>query len=318
MAAIPETTIRAILDRAVRAPSSHNTQPWLFEVAGDTVCLHADRRRALPVNDPEDRELTISCGAALLTLRAAAAGEGIGAAVTAFPDADDPDLLARVRLGGEADPELAALAPLIERRRTYRKRFAEAAVEADRLRPVLAAAVREGAMLTALEDEEARAGIAALVSEGDQCLWADRRWRRELAAWMHPRRKGDGLTMPGLAVPVAQLVVRSFDMGGGTGARDAEIAEHSPVLALLGTPSDGPEDWLAAGQALQAALLAATGAGLQASYLNQPIQVAHLRQKLQSLVPGAGIPQVLLRLGVPGEELPAAPRRPLEEVLLPG
>lgn len=55
----------ALVRYAVRAPSSHNSQPWLFRVVGDTLELRADRGRRLPVVDPEDRELTISCGAAL-------------------------------------------------------------------------------------------------------------------------------------------------------------------------------------------------------------------------------------------------------------
>ncbi|NOT32243.1 MAG: hypothetical protein HOP15_17495 [Planctomycetes bacterium] len=52
-----------LLELATRAPSSHNTQPWLFRARGDSIELHADRTRALPINDPHDRELTIRCGA---------------------------------------------------------------------------------------------------------------------------------------------------------------------------------------------------------------------------------------------------------------
>ena len=67
------TVDRRLLEAAVQAPSSHNTQPWLFRVEDGAVHLLADRTRALPVNDPDDRELTISCGCALLNLRVAAA-----------------------------------------------------------------------------------------------------------------------------------------------------------------------------------------------------------------------------------------------------
>jgi hypothetical protein len=58
-----------LLNYAVVAPSGHNTQPWLFRLTSDGVELFADRTRALPIVDPEDRELTISCGAALCQLR---------------------------------------------------------------------------------------------------------------------------------------------------------------------------------------------------------------------------------------------------------
>lgn len=44
--------------KAVLAPSSHNTQPSLFHVSHSTIDLFADRDRALPVNDPNDRDLT--------------------------------------------------------------------------------------------------------------------------------------------------------------------------------------------------------------------------------------------------------------------
>jgi hypothetical protein len=60
---------RYLLHYAFVAPSGHNTQPWLFRVTDDGVELFADRTRALPVVDPEDRELLMSCGAALCQLR---------------------------------------------------------------------------------------------------------------------------------------------------------------------------------------------------------------------------------------------------------
>ena len=134
---------------------------------------------------------------------------------------------------------------------------------------------------------------------------------------MHPRRKSEGLTLPWLAVPVAQMVVRSFDMGNGVAARDEALAEHSPLLAVLGTGRDSPHDWMIAGQALQRVLLAAVAAGLQASHLNQPAQVPRLRPRLQALTGQGGYPQALLRMGYPEEILPATPRRPVEAVTEP-
>ena len=62
---------RHLLHYAVVAPSGHNTQPWLFRVTNDAVELFADRTRALPIVDPADRELTMSCAAALGQLRLA-------------------------------------------------------------------------------------------------------------------------------------------------------------------------------------------------------------------------------------------------------
>ncbi len=305
-----------MIGRAVLAPSSHNTQPWFFRLAGSAIDLCADRTRALPANDPEDRELAISCGCALMNLRIAASSDGFGVQVRLLPEPDEPDLLARVSLSEQssASVEEAQLAAFIEMRRTYRKRFAPRAVSASALEELIDAANREGARLVPLLSEEARHQAAGLVAEGDAAQWANSSWRRELAAWMHPRRRSDGLTIPPLAVPLAQLVVRAFDMGGGVGAKDRQLAEDAPLLAVLSTDSDRPRDWLLAGQALQRILLLGCKHGLQASFLNQPVQVASLRPKLQELV-GAGFPQMLLRLGYPLEEISPAPRRVLDDVI---
>lgn len=219
--------IDAAVAQAVRAPSSHNTQPWLFERADGGLRLYADRTRALPVNDPEDRELTMSCGAALMTLRVAAAAQGAGTEVTLLPEGEDSDLLATVAFGGAADPARAALAPAIAARHTHRGDFAAASVDAEIVERLEAAAEAEGAHLAPVDSDSLRAALADLVAEGDATQWADPRWRRELAMWMHPRRMGDGLAMPGAAVPVARFAVRHFDMGDRIGAQDAERARRA-------------------------------------------------------------------------------------------
>jgi hypothetical protein len=306
----------ALVRAAILAPSSHNTQPWWFRVAGNQISVYADRTRALPVNDPDDRELTISCGCALMNLRVAAARARIHAKVHILPDLEDPDRMADVSLEeGPVSSSEAYLFPAVAERRTYRKRFLPLPVPANVAWDIVDAASVEGAWLGLLTSDEARREAAGLVEEGDAVQWANPSWRRELAAWMHPRRSGDGLALPGLVAPVAQMVVRTFDMGDGVAARDRQLADESPVLAVLGTARDAVRDWLAAGQALQRALLRACMHGLQASFLNQPVQVAPLRPKLQTVLGRTGFPQILLRLGFPADEPPAAPRRAIDDVI---
>ena len=306
-----------LLSYAVLAPSSHNTQPWRFKIVDNTISLYADRTRALPANDPNDRELTISCGCALMNLRVAAAHEGVGVTCDITPDPNDEDLLAVISFDKEDKPPRneADLFKAIEERRTYRKRFESQDVPTPILDALTDVATEEKARLKVIESEDKRQKIATLVSEGDSIQWENPSWRRELAAWMHPRRRGDGLTVPGLVAPIAQAVVRTFDMGNGVGAKDKQLVDESPVLALLSTDGDDIKDWLAAGQALERILLNAYSKGLQASYLNQPIQVVSLRPKLQNLMGEVGYPQILLRLGFPTNVIDAAPRRSLDEVI---
>lgn len=309
---------RQMIGRAVLAPSSHNTQPWLFRISEPDIDLYADRLRALPVNDPEGRELAISCGCALMNLRVAAASSGFGVNVQLLPESAEPDLLARVSFveRSDASSEEARLEDYIDRRRTYRKGFLPREVSDAVVEQFIEAAQREGAWLRPLSTESDKQQAAALVAAGDAMQWANPRWRRELADWMRPRRRGDGLATSALAAPVVRFVVRSFNMGSGIGAEDRESAETSPLLAVLSTDGDQLGDWLLAGQALQRILLLACRHGLQAAFLNQPIQVASLRPRLQRLA-GDGSPQILLSIGYPNEEIPPTPRRTLDEVIVP-
>lgn len=308
--------VMALLGKAVLAPSSHNTQPWFFLLGEPHVDLIADRTRALPVNDPDGRELTISCGCALANLLVAAAARGLRVENRPFPDPGEPDWLARVSVSREGTKPMPVgdLARFIDDRRTCRTRFESRPVEPAVIDAMVESASAEGAWLRPLRTDAQRERAIALVVEGDAAQWANVEWRHELAAWMRSRGEGDGLTVSPLTAPVTQMIVRNIDMGGGVGSKNRELAENSPLLAVLGTEGDTPQDWLVAGQALERVLLVACGAGLRAAYLNQPIQVAALRTQLQALV-GGGFPQICLRFGYASNPLSPAPRRPLQDVV---
>lgn len=315
--------LRYLLNYAVLAPSSHNTQPWLFKIVGDEVELRADRARALPVCDPEDRELIMSCGAVLFHLCVALRHFGYEGVVETFPNPSDPDLLARVSFGGQTEEteEERSLFDAILKRRTNRMSFETRNVPKTLIFELQAAAKREGAWLDVVQGEGDRNKIADLIAQGDRIQMADKSFRRELAAWIHPNRSASHDGMPGYAFgygglisSLAPVVVRTFDMGKGQAAKDRELATGSPVLAVLGTDGDTPADWLPAGQALARLLLRARAEEVWASFMNQPIEVPKLRSKLRGILRKTGFPQLLLRMGY-GPDVRPTPRRTAGEVL---
>ncbi|MFP4437554.1 MAG: Acg family FMN-binding oxidoreductase [Chloroflexaceae bacterium] len=162
--------LRFMLTYAVLAPSGHNTQPWLFRFSNDSVEIYADRTRALPVVDPDDRELVMSCGTALFNLRLALRYFGYTDHVELRPDPDNPDLLARIRRspGSSATDNEQALFAAIPTRRTNRQPFAERAVAAAVLADLQQAAATEGAWLQIVSDNDTRNALADLIAEGDR------------------------------------------------------------------------------------------------------------------------------------------------------
>jgi nitroreductase len=315
--------LRFLVHYAVLAPSGHNTQPWLFKIENGHLDLIADRTRALAVVDPEDRALTISCGAALEHL--AIASRYFGRELTLEFPKSDPDLLARVRLGREIGPGPSdtAMFLAIPKRRTTRAKYEKRALPYALRNTCRDLAQDAGVELTIISDEQQREAISELVAEGDRIQFADPRFRRELAAWIHSRRaasrdgmSGAGFGMPDLLSRAGALVIRTFDMGDGVAAADRDkIVEGSPLLAVFGTQQDQLANWIATGRALTRVLLTLTASGATAAFLNQPVEVEQLRPRLREVVGTSCIPQLLMRFGY-GPEVRHSVRRPTESVLI--
>lgn len=326
-----------LLRYAILAPSGHNTQPWLFKIVGNNnvIEVYADRSRALPLVDPDDRELIISCGAALYHLRLAANHFGIADEVQLLPDKNNNlDLLARISLKEDDDDNKGTIkkqaerdAPLFEaitKRRSNRSSFENRRLPDDLLPSLKDSASANGAWLDVIDDDEDKKNILAdLISQGDRIQLSDKRFRRELAAWIHPNRSKSQDGMPGyahgmtrdIASHLGPFLIRTFDIGKGQAAKDKELASGSPVLAVLGTDADEPLNWIQTGQALERILLQARAKNVWTTFMNQPIEVPELRPKLlQVLGKAAGFPQLLMRMGY-GKEVKPTPRREIEDVI---
>lgn len=110
---------------------------------------------------------------------------------------------------------------------------------------------------------------------------------------------GYALGFGDIASLVGPFVLRAFDFGKGQADRDKELATGSPILLVFGTNSDDVLSWLNTGLALSNILLYLRTENIWSSYLNQPIEVPHLRKRLGGLISDKSDtnPQLLLRIG---------------------
>ena len=78
--------MRDLVRFATLAANSHNTQPWKFRIAENTVDILPDFSRRTPVVDPDDHHLFVSLGCGAENLAIAANARGSRATVTIHGD----------------------------------------------------------------------------------------------------------------------------------------------------------------------------------------------------------------------------------------
>ncbi|EWM10247.1 nitroreductase family protein, partial [Kutzneria sp. 744] len=186
--------VAAVLGAATMAPSVHNSQPWRFRVLPDRIELHADLARRLPATDPDDKELRLSCGAALANLRIALEALGIRPLVTLLPHGTKT--LAVVRRGGHVTPSdhIMDLRRAIPARHTNRKPFLTDRVTPVQLNQLVHAAQAERSWLHPITEPTQRARLHALVTRAHQVQLADVAFRAELEHWTgHQGKHHDGV-----------------------------------------------------------------------------------------------------------------------------
>jgi nitroreductase len=302
------------------APSVFNTQPWRWRIAGDTMELSADPARRLEATDPEGRLLLLSCGGALHHALTALTAAGWSATVERIPDAERPELLARVRLGQAVppDPQAQALVGAMPQRRTDRRAFGDKPVRDTLLSELRHTVERQGAYVHVVRPDQVpllaisqeRAGAAEL---------GDPAYREELNRWTHrPEGSGDGVP-PATAVEqsLRRVPVRDYTPDSSAGLAAGDDVDRGAAYVVIFGMTDRPVDLLRGGEAMSALLLEATAQGLATAPVSDAVEVPWPRRLLQDLLSGVGEPYVVVRLGYvrSDEPLPAAPRREPADVI---
>jgi nitroreductase len=324
MSKVPdESTVRAAVSLAARAPSIHNSQPWQWRLADSSVHLFADTSRLLPATDPDGRDLLISCGATLHHLRVALAAEGWATTVTRLPNPSQPDHLAAICFHQQTpSAEDIALASAIPQRRTDRRRFSSWSVPPNLLDDLTKLATEQGAVMIPATDPNDRFTLALAITEASLRQEDNPDYASELATWAGRSSLAvDGV--PASNIPAHEThhddtTMRAFPHGVLTQPPAGDQNDAAELL-VLATATDEPVSRLRAGEAMSAVLLSATALRLATCPVSQVLEIEATRELVRTRVlDGFGFPQIVLRIGwAPTENppLPATPRRALAEVL---
>ncbi|MEJ3658126.1 nitroreductase [Actinomycetes bacterium KLBMP 9759] len=301
-----------------RAPSAHNTQPWVLRYAADRVEVVWDPARTLPAGDPTGRDLLLSMGAFVETCLIVAADAGI-----ALDFAAGHDRTAR-RVGWLVGATRPYRTPFdtaaVRARTTNRGDHQPGAVPVDVLARIDATAAEAGGRVEALPSRE----LVEPLAEADRRMFEDAAVSAELAAWLrltprHPRYLLDGLTDRALALSTGEALGLRMALwalpalrwaglprllaasGRGTLARDGT------VLVLVAPSGSGPDATVTLGRALMRIWLALSGEGLSCHPVSQIIDCPATRARLAARL-GIADPRRLVHVARVGRPVGPAPR----------
>ncbi|MFZ4120915.1 MAG: Acg family FMN-binding oxidoreductase [Caulobacterales bacterium] len=330
---------RFALAHAILAPNPHNRQPWLVALEGESeISFWPDLTRLLPATDPDNRQITVGCGAFLELLDLAAREKGYRADITLWPDGE-PGLalnagrVAHIRLVRDAGVAKDALFGAIVRRRTNREPF--------EVKRIPDTALLEATISSAIGMQTGFAVAPDRVAALRDIVW--RGWVREAAT---PAAMGesadltrigraeiaryrDGISLEGPFIEVMKatgLLTREalLDPNSIASKQGAEIwhkmAETAPSFIWLKGADNSRVTQIAAGRAYARMNLTATSVGLAMHPWSMALQeypeMADLYAEQQSMLGGvANAPvQMLARIGY-ARDVDPAPRRGLDEHL---
>ena len=316
-----QSDYRELVRYATLAASSHNTQPWRFEIGSESIALFPDRTRRCTAVDPDDHHLFASLGCAAENLLLASEAAGLKGVLNY--DAESSGLTVTFE---QTAPYRSPLFDAILTRQCTRTEFDGRPLSAEQLRLLSEAGQGNEVAVMLLTSEQQKDEVTQYVARANTIQFADDAWATELRAWIRFNardaiRTGDGLYGPVMGNPdvppwLGKLFMRLTFSSKAQNRKDARNIKSSGAIAVIFSEKDDPKHWIEAGRCYQRLALQAAALDLRTAFINQPVEVSDLRPEFaRYLGLGDRRPDFVIRIGH-GSLVPKSLRRPLDDVIV--
>ena len=315
-----------LLRFAVLAPSSHNSQPWRFEVRDNLILVSPERARALPESDKNNRQLYISLGAAIENIITAADFYNLKYNLRYFPG-EFPNAAAVILFedfGADSFllPKDHGDMLAMTSRHTNRNKYTNEELPASFVKR-LCAMSNDDLRVDILSAGKVKDRIAEIVSDALIEAMDDKNFRRELSGYVKSNITSSKIGMPmfgfGMPTPVsffASLILHMFNVNRLSRKNDdALLNEHTPHFAIISSRSDDPESWMMAGRLFQSMALLAERKNVKTAPMAAAIQIGDHYRKIMDALHTDFRPQFFFRMGYCDDAMPHSPRLLAEDVI---
>ncbi len=318
------TEITELVNYGIKAPSGHNTQPWLYAVNDNEINIYPDFSRALPVVDSDNHALYISLGCALENIVIAASKYGLRAEVHLMTSKGDNPYI-KISLSSDDSIQKDELVEYIEDRQSIRNEYENRQVPAYDLESLKNAVHFHEIDILILKNSEDIERLEPLIIEGSNLQFQKRAFVDELVSWIRFSRKeaagkGDGLWSKSMGFPamnrfIGNIVMKYFVSAKSEAKRWKKLIQASDGFALFLARENDVVHWVRLGRAFQRFGLTATKLNISHAHVNMPCEELEVRKKLvEQFNLGSKHPLLLIRFGY-SEKMPYSFRRNLDEVI---
>ena len=313
-------TAALLVNYAILAANSHNSQPWKFTMDNNLLFITPDYSRSLPVVDPQHRELWISLGCALENLLISAQTFGFQTKIELPLSAEES-----IRISLEKDPGLGkhSLFSAIPIRQSNRSVYNGEKISSEKFSGLEMVNGEIGNHSQIFCEAEPVRILTDLTEAGDMAQFADQNFLDELLGWIRFNKNEAAASRDGLysicsGSPNAPRWLGKMYLSSSRANSNAEEnrkkMESSSGLILISSDDDSIPAWINSGRFYQRLTLQMTQSGIQSALMNQAIEIPHLRTRLaESIVSKYPFPQLLIRFGY-AESMPYSLRREISEV----
>ncbi len=314
--------IKFVLGYAILAPSTHNSQPWLFKIKEDSCEIYYDPKLKIPQGDPLSRDLYISLGCLMENLVIASNYFGIFREIKVVLN---DNFVAEIyfKEQGEQNQDLAYLVDIIPQRVNARGIFEDKPLQDD-IQAEMMSLKKDGRIRTDfITSKEKIEKIAAITAEGLKLAYKNPSFRKEMSGWMQNSLSAKKSGMPGYSLKMPFLLsfiiptlVKFFDISPILARLNYKSLASAPFICIFSAEESIPSVWFETGRMAQRFMLQLNSKGIKTSIFVASIEMGNLYEKVQEVGRINLRPQFLFCAGYMKGTQEHSPRHALEDKLI--
>jgi hypothetical protein len=275
----------------IKAHSGHNTQPWKFKIEENTIEIHPDFNRALPIVDADNHALYISLGCATENIVIVAKNDGFNATVKLLKDKNNIDFI-RVVFAYKTDTNKDDLFNCIAKRQVTRNAYNSTQIDSEHLNQLKETFNFKSVHITFFTSPDTINKLKPFIIEGSNLQFQNKLFVNELVSWIRFSKheveaKEDGIWHASMAMPatgrfLGTIIMKQFVSAKSEAKRWNKLINTSAGFVLFSVKKNTAEHWVSLGRTFQRFALTATKLNINHAHVNMPCEELSVRTKMAS------------------------------------